>query len=184
MRKLFVILTMLIFAVGINPAFATDYSAVTDDAKIEKAMNMLEIANGQKTINAIVNKNVKVMFFDLAEISVKYENAHAMATKDDSGRDYILINTKHRNAPAEAIACLLAHEATHQLAQTTMAEEIQAWTNEAEQWSNFKALNPSMNYKGELVDRLNRLETMYSNSNASTIAMAVKTNSNYANLKK
>lgn len=184
MKKLFAMLTILAFVTMTTPTLAVDYSNVTSDAKIRSAMNLLKTANGQATVSAIVDNNIKVMFFDLGTISARYVDAHAMATKDDSGQNYILINTKHRHAPPEAIACLLAHEATHRLSKTTIDEEIQAWTNEARQWTNFKALNPAMNYKGELVDRLNRLEVMYSNNNSSTIAMAVRTNTNYANLKK
>ncbi len=188
MRNFLVAIITLIFMFGTaNTVSATDFSNVSDNAKITSALNMLEKTNSKETIDAVMgqnsaNKQVKIMFFSLGSVSPEYANAHAMATSDDNGVPYILINEKHRNAPAEAIACLIVHEMTHQLSKTTMDEEVQAWSNEVSQWAKFKAMNPSMNFKGELVDRLNNL---YANSSKSDsyISMAVANNSNYSQLK-
>lgn len=184
-RLVLVIMFFTTFALSANPATASDYSSVTDSAKITQALNMLEKTNSTKTLNAVMGENksqkpVKIMFYSLISLSPEYANVHALATSDDNGNVYILIDSRHQSAPTEAIACLIAHEVTHQAAVTTMDEEIQAWTNEAEQWSKFKALNPSMNYQGELPERLNKLEALYSTNK---IAFEVKNNSFYSQLK-
>ena len=191
MRKFLVfVITIILYFATCSISFATDFSKITDNAKIETALNLLEKTNSTATINMVMGQNnakkpTKIMFFALGTISPSYANAHAMATSDDYGNPYILINEKHKNAPAEAIACLITHEITHQLKTTSMDEEIQAWTNEAVQWTKFKELNPSVSYSGELVDRLNRISDLYKKGNNSNfyIVYEVKRNLNYVSLK-
>lgn len=184
-RLVLVLIFSIVFSASVNSVNAADYSNVTDSAKITQALNLLEKTNSSETLNIVmgVNKSqkpVKIMFYSLETLSVQYAGVHALATSDDYGNVYILIDSRHQSAPAEAIACLIAHEATHQQAVTTMDEEIQAWTNEAEQWSKFKALNPSMNYQGELPERLNKIQALNATNK---IAFEVKNNSYYSLLK-
>lgn len=184
-RLVLVLIFFTTFALSLNSVNATDYSSVTDSLKITQALTLLEKTNSTKTLNAVMGANksqkpVKIMFYSLMTLSPEYASVHALATSDDSGNVYILIDSRHQSAPTEAIACLIAHEITHQAAVTKMDEEVQAWTNEAEQWSKFKALNPSMNYQGELPERLNKLEALYSTNK---IALEVQNNPFYSQLK-
>ena len=185
-KNLIVLFSVFVCMLMCNSAvFAMDFSQVTTDSKITKALKALERVHSFDVLNKVMYDNtsrrpVKIMFYSLATLSPKYAEAHALATGLDDGTAYILIDSRHRNASPEEIACLIAHEITHQLAVTTMEEEIRAWTNEAQQWIKFKSENPDLKTSGELTNRLNRLVAMY---NDSTIAYDVRTNRHYAGLK-
>lgn len=178
---------MLCFAVSNQVAFAMNFSEVSSDAKIVKALNALESVHSLDVLNKVMYNNaskkpIKIMFYTLATVSPEYANAHALATALDDGTLYILIDSRHKNAAPEEIACLIAHEVTHQQVKTssTMDEEIQAWTNEVQQWIKFKEYNPELKTSGELTRRFNKMVSLYHNS---TLAYEVHSNSHYAKLK-
>lgn len=173
-----------------NISYARNYSRISDDVRIEKALSLLEESHSDKTLNILMGENsshkpIKIMFYSLIMLSPKYSDAYALATSDDDGNMYILIDSKYKDEPPEALASLIAHEATHQLSKTTIDEEIQAWTNETRQWIELKKTRPELSKydenKYKLVRRLNYLEKLYVTSNNSNelIAEAVLSNTAY-----
>ena len=185
-KNLIVLLSAIICLFVCNSmAFAIDFTQVTEDAKITKALQALERVHSFDVLNKVMYNNtskrpVKIMFYSLATLSPKYAEAHALATSLDDGTLYILIDSRHKKAAPEEIACLIAHEITHQLTVTTMEEEVQAWTNEVQQWIKFKTENPNLRTSGELTNRFERMVALYNNS---AIAYNVHTNRHYAGLK-
>lgn len=189
--KKIISVTILIGALSLpNLSFAKSYSKISDDTEIQKALFVLEGNHADKTLALLNGQNsshkpIKIMFYSLIMVSPKYADAYAIATADNDGNMYILIDTKYKDEPPEALASLIAHEATHQLAQTTLEEEIQAWTNETLQWIEFKKTTPSLakldENKYKLVRRLNYLEKLYVSGNNSSelIAETVIHNKSY-----
>ena len=125
---------------------------------------------------------------DLSQVDLKSRNFDALHCTDAFGQFYILINIKHKNAPAEAIASLLSHEVIHQNPSSSIEEETVAWANEAISWIYFKKQNPELNNfdpnRYPLVRRLNRIEKMYKDAGytAKEIKLSVASNPGYKNL--
>ena len=116
------------------------------------------------------------MFYDLTMIDYSYANHYAVASTDENGENFILINSKFQNSPKEAIACLIAHESVHVLPQATMAEEVQATTVEVQTWLKVRANVTNTNDK--LVQREMKLADNYEADN-NRIAQAIASNSFY-----
>ncbi|MFA6990406.1 MAG: hypothetical protein WC197_10085, partial [Candidatus Gastranaerophilaceae bacterium] len=96
-------------------------------------------------------------------------------------------NQKHSNAPPEALAALLSHEALHQDEYNSLNEETYAWTMEATVWheilQKYPELKNNSNFS-ELVNRENTLNKLLEVSNFSNklIRNAVSTNPGYQGL--
>ena len=106
-------------------------------------MNTVSIS--QYSYNALMGNNLtqkpfKIEFKYLEDINPEYESFDALGWKK-KGTLYIYINNKHRNAPPEAIAALLAHEAIHQDEFASLNEETYAWTLEAATWMKLTEKN-------------------------------------------
>ena len=94
------------------------YKDVGKDEVFYVALDMLKDTEGMFSRNAILGNNlsgkpVRIEFRNLSEINAEYATFDALGWKKGK-KLYIYINTKHKNAPAGAIAALLAHEALHQ----------------------------------------------------------------------
>ena len=178
-----------------NTAQAFDnYAEITQNSKIAQVLDLLKNHNdaSRQTLNIILGDNltqkpIKVMFYDLSQMNVAYDNYDALTCKHKSGSLYILINKIHKDAPVEALACLLSHEVLHQDDQSSYQEEVQAWTKEATTWISMKKvynLKSSELSTYPLVKRLNYIEKMYVNANYSTIEISkeVHSNAGYQNL--
>ncbi len=171
------------------------YSFISKDKKIVSALTLLEKSPQKWVIDVLKGDNphgeiIQVKFYNLSLISPKFRNYEALFCQDNWGQYIILINTKNKKAPVEAIASLLSHEAVHQDKDNSIEEEITAWSNEAITWNYFKKKNPKLNsesmQKHKLVRRLNRLEYMYLKANKTSrhIKKAVINNSAYKGLKR
>lgn len=197
MRVLKLFISLFVVLLFANNAKAQDfntksYSHITTNSNIINAINLMGNATSNWAQKAILGDNVsglpiKVQFKNLASISPSYSNFDALGWKD--GRQlYIFINRKHRNAPPEAIASLLSHEAVHQDEHCSLEEETYAWGYEASAWIQMKKNNPSLNQiprnQHALVDRLNTLEKLFKTANYSTknIRNVVYTNPGYKGL--
>ena len=179
MRKVITALALIIF-LSFNAAYASNFSNISDDAKIVSALKVLE-ANNQTDVFARLNKhNVKIMFYDLSLISYSYAKHYAVASTDENGDNYILINSNLSSSPKEALACLIAHESVHELANATYEEEVRATTTEAKTWMLLKD-QVSGNYENDtLVKRLNNLVAMQQSGN-DLISKAIANNAFYQN---
>lgn len=173
-------------------ALADDYSAISNDATITRAISLTKSINNS-VISVLLGANttrkpINVKFANLSSISPYYMNADAITIIGDDGRMTIYIDIAHKNSPPEAIACLLEHETTHNDASSSIEEEVIAWTKEATTWNHFVKNNPSLSKLDEskypLIDRLNYLSELYKNSGntSSAIRKEILSNGFYTNL--
>ena len=175
MRKVLVVLMFIMF-LGVNQAQAANVSTYSADYKVQPALTVLENIGSNDVFTRLDKNQVKIMFYDLTMIDYSYANHYAVASTDENGENFILINSKFQNSPKEAIACLIAHESVHVLPQATMAEEIQATTVEAQTWLKVRANVTDTNDK--LVQREMKLADNYEADN-NRIAQAIASNSFY-----
>ncbi len=171
-------------------AHAKKYKKVTKDGAVMQAMEMMQTINIAKySYNALMGNNLtekpfKIEFKNIAEIRQEYASFDALGWKKKN-RLYIYINEKHRNAPPEALAALLAHEAIHQDEFASLNEETYAWTLEAAVWMKLSEKNPSVeNSASSLVSRENMLKKLFIKGDYTNkyIKKAVYTNPGYKNL--
>ena len=135
----------------VKPEFDTEkyykkYKHITKDGVVMQAMELMNSINISKySYNALMGNNLtgrpfKIEFKNLSEINPEYESFDALGWQKPDKLNktketlYIYINEKHRTAPPEAIAALLAHEAIHQDKFASLNEETYAWTLEAATW--------------------------------------------------
>ena len=165
------------------------YKDVGKDEVFYVALDMLKDTEGMFSRNAILGNNlsqrpVKIEFKNLSEINQDYATFDALGWKKGKNL-YIYINSKHKAAPAGAIAALLAHEALHQDEYNSLAEETYAWTMEAFVWNDILKLYPESNQESyPLVVRENTLKKLLEKGNYTNryIKKAVLQNSGYKNL--
>lgn len=168
-----------------------DYTQITQDYKLQQVLNLLKNHSDEtrETLNIIKgnnmsNKPIKVMFFNLSRMNIAYEKYDALTCKHKNGTLYIFINSIHRNAPIEALACLLSHETLHQDDESSYQEEVAAWTMEAKTWMSLKKAGIKVDNTNSLVKRLNTIEKMYVNANylPTMISQEVRENAGYKGL--
>ncbi|OGI21823.1 MAG: hypothetical protein A2287_03900 [Candidatus Melainabacteria bacterium RIFOXYA12_FULL_32_12] len=168
------------------------YSSVTTNSLLEQALDCMKGTSGEWSQKAILGENltkkpIKVEFKNLSQISPMYATFDALGWKDGD-QLYIYINNKHNNAPPEALASLLCHEAVHQDPFSSIEEETYGWGYEAKAWLQMKERKPELNNldpnECALVRRLNTLESMFKAANYTTskIRESVSTNPGYKNL--
>lgn len=165
------------------------YKDIGKDEVFYVALDMLKDTEGMFSRNAILGNNlsqkpVKIEFRDLGQINQDYATFDALGWKKGKNL-YIYINKKHKDAPAGAIAALLAHEALHQDEFNSLAEETYAWTMEAFVWNEIVKLYPESNQEEHsLVKRENTLKRLLEKGNFTNkyIKKAVLSNSGYKGL--
>ena len=157
-----------------KPEFDTEayykvYKKVTKDGAVMQALELMKsVSIAQYSYNALMGNNltekpVNIEFKNLAEIDQKYASFEALGWKNEKKNKLnIYINEKHRNAPPEAIAALLSHEAIHQDRLSSLNEETYAWTLEAAVWMKLTEKNPSAEKSpSTLVTRENMLKKLF-----------------------
>lgn len=165
------------------------YKDVGKDEVFYVALDMLKDTEGMFSRNAILGNNlsqrpVKIEFRELGQINEEYATFDALGWKKGKNL-YIYISNKHKDAPAGAIAALLAHEALHQDEFNSLAEETYAWTMEAFVWDDILKLYPESNQElHPLVKRENTLKKLLEKGNYTNkyIKKAVLQNAGYKNL--
>lgn len=171
-------------------AYAKKYKKVTKDGVVMQAMEMMQnLSIARYSYNALMGNNLterpfKIEFKNIAEIRQEYASFDALGWKKKNTL-YIYINEKHRNAPPEAIAALLSHEAIHQDEFASLNEETYAWTLEAAVWMKLAEQNPSVEKSvSSLVSRENMLKKLFIKGDYTNkyIKKAVYTNPGYKNL--
>jgi hypothetical protein len=193
MKKTFCCLFGLCICIG--NCFAFDdtlykkYKHVSDDANIIQAIELLENTTAKYSKDAILGKNItgkpiKVVFADLATINPMYANFDALGWKKKKALT-IYINQKHKDAPIEALAAILSHEAIHQDEENSLNEETYAWTLEAAVWTQLTEDNPSLEeISHPLVERENVIKKLFIRGNYTSkyIHNFVVGNKGYQNL--
>lgn len=171
--------------------FAADYYTHTSDALINRAIILMENTYMSSSIKVLQGENstgktVEVKFANLSAISIDYMNANAVTLVNEDGKMIIYISKSFKTAPAEAIACLIRHETTHNDEKCSIEEEVSAWTKEAEAWVYFKAKNPGLacTEPGRLIERLEYLSKLYkmSENGSDLIRKEVLANGMYSRL--
>lgn len=142
------------------------YKRSTKDIKLIEAAESLKGTIGDYSRRAILGDNIsgkpiRVEFKDLSTLNPAYANFDALGWKQ-RGRLNIFINQKHQNAPKEALAAVLAHEAIHQDELNSINEEVYCWTLEAAVWTQLTENDPELeNVSHVLVDRENTIKRMF-----------------------
>ncbi len=171
-------------------AFAKKYRKITKDGAVMQALELMQSVNIAKySYNALMGNNLttkpfKIEFKNIAEINPEYASFDALGWQKKDTL-YIYINEKHRNAPPEAIASLLAHEAIHQDKFPSLNEETYAWTLEAAVWMKLLEQNPAAEKSpSSLVSRENMLKKLFVKGDYTNkyIKKAVYTNPGYKKL--
>ena len=166
MLKRVLVLIACLFVLSSSGVSAMNMKSFSSDSKIIEALSMLDDIGAQEIFNNLQENSVKIMFYDLSQISFNYHNHFAINSTDTWGNRYILINTKYKNAPTEQIACLIAHESCHKAKAATLAEETKATRTEAQYWMILKRHN--VNYQNTaLLTRLNSLVNLEHSSTVS-----------------
>lgn len=177
MKKIFTVIILMLF-LSVNATYAYDIKEMSDNTKLLSALKILE-ENKQTDVLERLNKHkIKIIFYDLSLISYAYSKHYALASTDEYGDNYILINSNLSTSPKEALACLIAHESVHELDHATYEEEVKATTTEAQTWLILKDKVSSKYENDILVKRLNNLLTMHENGN-NLIAKAISNNTFY-----
>ena len=165
------------------------YKGVTKDERIMEALELLKGGLGDFSRKAIMGNNLSekpmvVQFSNLSTFGQAYANFDALGWKKKN-KLYIHINEKHQDAPAPALAAVLAHEALHQDDFNSLNEETYAWTLEAAVWTKLSEKDPKYNDSMHpLVVRENTLKKLFIKGNYTSkfIRKTVYSNPGYSNL--
>lgn len=177
------------YAITITDEMFKMYKRVTSEANVIEALEVMEKTSGEYSKNAIMGKNltnkpIKIEFRDLSSINPIYANFDALGWKNKKNL-CIYINKKHQDAPPEALAALLSHEAIHQDEYNSINEETYAWTLEAAVWTQLTEDNPELEkISHPLIDRENVIKKLFIRGNGTSeyIHKFVITNKGYQNL--
>lgn len=187
MKKLFISLFLICgMVLGIQDSFAVDYSKVTTNAKIIKALGALE-GIGRRDVIAILNgrnatrRPIRVMFRDFAMYG--WEDCEAITVKTKTGGLVIYINQEHKSASPECIACLLAHESQHHTFTNSKTEELRAWISETQAWNELTKRNKMLALSNEpLAKRENYIAKLRAKNGIAGIQKIIASNPVYAGL--
>ena len=180
MKKVVLVLFAFLF-LSVGQAFAYRINSFSSDAKILAAMRVLEQAGETDVFRNLQRYGMKVKFDDLAMVS-NAKNAYAVSTYNSYGTRVILINSIYKNAPAEQIACLIAHESFHTGYSADLEEETLATSKEAACWVGVKYA--SKTYPDtRLTRRLDKISGLYmaSDSNNNLVQQKIASNGFYRN---
>ena len=192
MKKIFCCLFGLCIcssAFALDEALYKKYKNVSDNPNIIQAIELLENTTGRYSKEAILGKNltgkpIKVEFTKLSTINPMYADFDALGWKNKK-RLTIHINEKHNDAPVEALAAILSHEAIHQDEENSLNEETYAWTLEAAVWTQLTESKPELeNVSHPLVERENVIKKLFIRGNYTSkyIRTFVIGNQGYKNL--
>ncbi|MBR1617727.1 hypothetical protein IJ670_06195 [bacterium] len=187
--SLFLCLSFVNFSYAVDNDTMKKYKNITDSPQIVEAIEILKDTSAKYSYDAILGKNltnrpIKVEFLNLATINPMYTNFDALGWKKKKTL-HIYINKKHEDAPPQALASILAHEALHQDEYNSLNEETYAWTLEAAVWTQLTEDNPSLeNISHPLVERENVIKKLFVRGNYTSkyIHSFVVGNKGYQNL--
>lgn len=166
-----------------------EYKKVTKEDRIIEALETMRGGLSDYSRRAIMGENltgkpIKVEFRNLAELNEAYADFDALGWKNKN-KLYIFINEKHRDAPKEALAAVLSHEAIHQDELNSINEETYCWTLEAAVWTSLTEKKPSVGeINHPLVYRENTIKRMFIKGNYTDkyIRKSIMTNAGYQTL--
>lgn len=158
--KKFVLVFVALLMLSVNQAFAYRVTDFSSDTKIIAAMRLLEQAGEQDVFRNLQRYGMQVKFDDLSMVSYNKSKTFAVSTYNQFGTRVILINSIYKNAPAEQIACLIAHESFHTGYSADLEEETLATQKEAACWTRLKVASKTYP-DSRLTRRLDKLSGLY-----------------------
>ncbi len=178
--KKFVLVFMAFMFLACNQVFAYRVTDFSSDAKIISAMKLLERSGDTDVFRNLQKYGMRIKFSDLSMVSYNKSKTFAVSTYNKYGTRVILINSMYKNAPAEQIACLIAHESYHTGYSADLEEETLATQKEASCWSRLKVASKSYP-DNRLTRRLDKLSGLYlaSNSNNNLVEQKIADSSFY-----
>lgn len=162
--------TGVLFSTGalMLPGFSQTHYSLTAflrcsrEQPVVQAFSLMQDGTAESSLSLIVSRPVRVVFKDMKTIHKGLKNYDALSWLSNQGEQVIFLNEKHRTAPPEALAAMLAHEAMHNDAYNSLREEVAGWRQEAQVWQEMKRRNPALSKipqgMNDLVDRENRIE--------------------------
>ena len=154
-----IVITLIMIVICSMPALASYADNFTRDTNIKNALVLLEQVGATEVFENLEENSVKIVFYDLSNISYSYMKHFAVNSVDSFGNRYILINSKFKNASPEELACIIAHESFHKLKVATYEEEYLATQKEAYYWGLLKDKTKTYN-NSELLSRLDNLSNL------------------------
>jgi hypothetical protein len=170
------------------PAFSQTKASLTEvlrctrEDDLVKALMLLQDSQyGRESFRQILGKSVKIVFKDMKTVHKALKNYDALSWLSSNGQQVIFINEKHRGAPPEALAAMIAHEALHDDPFNSIHEEIEGWRLEALVWMELKRKNPALSVSSQnaLVIRENKIESEHLKG---TLAAFVRSSPGYQGL--
>ena len=158
--KKFVLVFMAFLFFACNQAFAYRVTDFSSDAKIISAMKLLERSGDTDVFRNLQKYGMRIKFSDLSMVSYNSSKTFAVSTYNNFGTRVILINSIYKNAPAEQIACLIAHESYHTGYSADLAEETLATQKEASCWTRLRVAS-KVYPDNKLTRRLDKLSGLY-----------------------
>ena len=165
----------------INPG---NYFQLTREANIASALALLTQVEGEETIQSLQAHQAHLVFQDLSSFGRQYAGDDAMTLVNyTTHQQVIYISNRHQNAPPQALAALIRHEAMHSDNANSIQEETCAWTTEAQTWQAMQKAFPQLSSipikTSPLVDRLNAIVILL---NANKLAAHIHQNPGYRDL--
>ncbi|MFM7468444.1 MAG: hypothetical protein ACKO37_02955 [Vampirovibrionales bacterium] len=122
--------------VSLNP-----WLPYAQDIPLMKALHLLSVCplpEAQEALRSIAQHRSRLLLKVLATLSPNYARYDALSWIAPEGKPYLFIAERHRHAPPQALAALIAHEALHDDLTNSVEEEIEGWTREATVWHYFQ----------------------------------------------
>lgn len=157
---------------------------ITHDQPIIEALYYLEQSSAAQTIDVLLGHRGRVFFKDMRYMGRGVQDFDALSWRSSEGKWVVFIHQKHRNAPPQALAALIAHEAMHSDIDNSLAEEIAGWRQEAKIWTEMQAHYPVKSQvladpSQALVQRLEKLRLA---QQSNQLAALVRSNPGYSGL--
>jgi hypothetical protein len=164
-------------------AMTTLLRCTHDEALVQALRLMSQTPGAQSSFHLIADAPVRVVFKDMKTLGKGLANYDALSWISNQGEQVIFVNEKHRQAPPQALAAMLSHEAMHNDPYNSLNEEVAGWQEEASVWQAFKKGEPVLDAiapgTSALVDRENRLDM---EAQKGTLDAFVRNNPGYRNL--
>jgi hypothetical protein len=163
---------------------AIDFARCTRDPQLTEALFIMQQeGTAAKSLAHIVTHRVRVVFKNMEQFNRQFKNYDAISWLAPTGEQMVLINDRHQQAPAPALAALIAHEAMHADVYNSIAEEINSWQVEAVVWKAMIARYPTLTTlkakQFALVDRENAILSRFGQG---TLDKMVRDNPGYHGL--
>lgn len=190
MKKLLLIFIMLSLCL---PVFAKDndkqlIKKVSRYKNIRKAVKIMNNPVSKSSYSTIIGQNptnnvINIKFMDLSKYGKQYNNFDALGWKNEN-KLAIYVNNKHKKECIYALSSLLAGMAIHIDDESSINEEIYAFSLEGATWGYYLSKEPKLNQKkSKLIERENKLNKYYIKSpeNAYYIRTLIENNDAYVN---